>query len=58
MEWKLTLVECKIPSLRIVINVLPNTTELEEHLVHLEHLDEQCSDAMTTNQAHKNRAKT
>ena len=53
-----TPVECEISSLRIVIHVLPNTTELEERLLHLEHLDEQCRDALTTNQAHKNRVKS
>ena len=35
-----TLVECEIPSLRIVIHVLPDMIELEECLLHLEHLDE------------------
>ena len=37
---------------------LPDTTELEERLVHLEHLDEQRRDALTTNQDHNNRVKT
>ena len=49
--------ECEIPSLRIAIHVLPDTTELEECLLHLEHLDEQCRDALTANEAHKNRVK-
>ena len=31
--------------------------ELEEWLLHLEHLDEQRRDALTVNQAHKNRVK-
>ena len=53
-----TPIECEIPSLQIAIHVLPDTTELEERLVHLEHLDEQCRDALTTNQAHKNRVKS
>ena len=53
----ITLVECEIPFLKIAIHVLPDTMELEEHLVHLEHLDEQCRDALTVNQAHKNRVK-
>ena len=53
-----TPIECKIPSLKIVIHVLPDTTEIEEHLVHLEHLYEQRRDALTTNQAHKNRVKS
>ena len=41
--------ECEIPSLKIAIHVLPDTTELEERLVHLEHLDEQRRDFPTTN---------
>ena len=52
-----TLVECEIASLKIGIYVLPNTTELEEHLLHLENLDEQRRDALTANEAHKNRVK-
>ena len=32
-----TPVECEIPSLKIYIHVLPDTTELEERLLHLEH---------------------
>ena len=52
-----TLVECKITYLKISIPVLPNTNELEECLLHLEHLDEQCKDALTTNKAYKNRVK-
>ena len=35
-----TLVECEIPSLKIGIYLLPDTTELAEHLLQLEHLDE------------------
>ena len=31
----ITSVECEIPSLNIDIHVLPDTTELEEHLLHL-----------------------
>ena len=38
--------------------MLPDTTELEERLLHLERLDEQRKDALTTNQAHKNRVKS
>ena len=53
-----TPVECEIPSLKIAIHVLPNMTELEEHLIHLEHLYEQRRDVLTTNQAHKNRVKS
>ena len=35
-----TPIECEIPSLKIAIHVLLDTTELKECLVHLEHLDE------------------
>ena len=54
---EVTSVECKIPFLNIVIHVLPDTTDLEERLLHLENLDEQRRDALTTNEAHKNRVK-
>ena len=53
-----TLIECEILSLKIAIHVLPDTTELEERLVHLEHLYEHRRDALTANQAHKNMVKT
>ena len=33
-------VECKIPYLKLSIELLPDTSPLEEHLVHLEQLDE------------------
>ena len=33
-------VECEIPSLKLAIELLPNTSPLEERLVHLEQLDE------------------
>ena len=49
----ITPVECEISSLKIAIYVLPDVTELEECIIHLEHLDEQCRDALTANQAHK-----
>ena len=52
-----TLVECEILSLKISIHVLPDTTELEEHLLHLENLDWQHRDVLTANKAHKNRVK-
>ena len=53
-----TLVECEISSLNIVIHMLPDMTEIRERLSHLEHLDEQCRDAVTANKAHKNRVKS
>jgi hypothetical protein len=33
-------VECKIPSLKLTVELLPNTLDLERRLVHLESLDE------------------
>ena len=33
-------VECEIPFLKLAIEVLPDTSPLEEHLVHLEQLNE------------------
>jgi hypothetical protein len=35
------LIQYEIPSLKLAIELLPNTYDLEECLVHLEHLDEQ-----------------
>eukprot|EP00253_Pinus_taeda_P031687 PITA_31687 len=31
-------IECKIPSLKLAIEILPETSSLEERLLHLEHL--------------------
>ena len=33
-------VECEIPSLKLAIEILPDTSPLEERLVHLEQFDE------------------
>eukprot|EP00253_Pinus_taeda_P021675 PITA_21675 len=49
--------ECEIPSLKLVVELIPDTYSLEEHLIHLEHFDEQCRDATTINEAHKKRVK-
>ena len=38
-------VECEIPSFNLIVELLPETSALEEHLVHLEQLDEQRRDA-------------
>ena len=51
-------IECEIPSLKLAIAILPKSSSLEEHLLHLEHLDEQHRDAATINEAHKKRVKT
>ena len=55
---EVTPIEFEIPSLKIAIHVLPDTTEIEECLVHLEHLDEQHRDVLIANQDHKNRVKS
>ena len=35
-------IECEIPSLKLVVELLPNTTPVEERLLYLEWLDETC----------------
>ena len=50
-------IECQIPSLKLVVQLLPDTSPLEERFVHLEQLDEQCRNAALANEAHKNRVK-
>ena len=46
-------VECEIPSLKLAVELLPNTSPLEECLVHLEQLDEQRRDALVTLEVNK-----
>jgi len=46
-------IECEIPSLKLVVQLLPDTSIFEERLVHLEHLDENRRDVTTQNEAHK-----
>ena len=50
-------IECEIPSLKLAVELLLDTSSLEERLLHLEHLDEQRRDATMMNEAHKNRVK-
>jgi hypothetical protein len=40
-------IECEIPSLKLVVALLPYTSDLERHLVHLESLNEKHRDAST-----------
>ena len=47
-------IECAIPSLKLVIELLPNTTFKEEHLLDLEQVDECHRDVTTMNKDHKN----
>ena len=46
-------VGCEIPSLKLVIELLLDTSTLEECLVHLEQLDEQCRDALVNLEVYK-----
>ena len=50
-------VECEIPSLKLAIELLPETSPLEESLVHLEHLDEQRGDALVALEVNKRHVK-
>ena len=50
-------VECEIPSLKLAIELLPETSPLEERLVHLEQLDEQSRDALVDLEINKHRVK-
>ena len=51
------LVECKIPSLNLDVELLLDTSPFEEHLVHLEQLDEQRQDALVALEVNKRRVK-
>ena len=46
-------IECEIPSLRLTIELLPHTTEEEQRLLYLSHLDEIRRDATLANESHK-----
>jgi hypothetical protein len=46
-------IECDIPSLILAITLLPDTSNIEQCLMHLESLDEQHQDASTTIEANK-----
>ena len=50
-------IKCQIPSLKLAVQLLPDTSPLEEWLVHLEQLDEQRRDAALANEAHKHKVK-
>jgi hypothetical protein len=50
-------IEYQIPSLKLVVQLLPDTFPLEERLVHLEQLNEQRRDAALANEAHKHKVK-
>jgi hypothetical protein len=50
-------IECEIPSLKLLVELLPNTTPLEECLLYLEQIDEHRQDATLANEAHTQRFK-
>ena len=50
-------VECKIPSLKLAVELLSDTSPLEERLVHLEQLDEKRRDALVALEVNKRHIK-
>ena len=50
-------IECEIPSLKLTIKLLPNTTEEEQCLLYLSHLDEIHRDAALANKSHQKHIK-
>jgi hypothetical protein len=50
-------IEFHIPSLKLVVQLFPDTSPLEEWLLYLEQLNEQCHDAALSNEAHKQKVK-
>lgn len=50
-------IECEIPSLKLAIELLPNTFVEEESFLHSTRLDETYCEAALANEAHKKRVK-
>jgi hypothetical protein len=50
-------IECEIPSLKLAIELLPNTSTEEKHLLYLMILDETRRDATPVIEAQKKRVK-
>jgi hypothetical protein len=46
-------IECEIPSLKLVVMLIPDTTNIERCLLHLESLDERCRDDSTAIKVNK-----
>ena len=46
-------IECEIPSLKLVVELFPNTTTDEERFMYLNKLDETQHDVALANEAHK-----
>jgi hypothetical protein len=51
-------IECDIPSLKLAIELLPNTSVEEEHLLYLMQLEETCHDATLVIDTQKKRVKS
>ena len=51
------LIECEIPSLKLAVELFPNTTIEEEQFLYLNKLDGTHHDATLANEAHKRRMK-
>ena len=49
------LIQCEMSSLKIAIDLLPDTSEEEVRLLNLIHLDEMRREAQLANEAHKRR---
>jgi hypothetical protein len=45
-------IECQISSLKLEVQLFPDTSPLEERLLYLERLNEKCRDVALANEAH------
>ena len=50
-------IECQIPSLKLAVELLPNTSAEEERFLYLTNVDESRRDAALANEAHKKHVK-
>ena len=50
-------IQCQIPSLKLVVELLPDTSTEEERFLYTNNLDETRRDAALANEAHKKRVK-
>jgi hypothetical protein len=50
-------IECKIPSLKLKVEILPHISSREEHVLLLTRLDETCRDVSLVNETYKKRIK-
>lgn len=50
-------IECEIPSLKLAVELLSNTSPEEEHILYLTHLDETRCNVALANEVHKKRVK-